>query len=360
MAIQSSGTITIQDIVDEFGGTTPHSLSEYYRNGSFVPGNNTGVPTSGLISISDFYGGVNEIVIQTGNATNLNLASVFGSGWTSTVPKRLIIPSGITVGGTNTHAILAPAGMAGTLVMDITGNVHGYGGASNGGTGGNAIHLLSTSGVTINLNSGGNILAGGGGGGQGGQGGQGGTGGNGGQGGTGLLNGRDQFAGGSGGSGGAGGAGGQGGAGGVGQGYNQSAGSGSAGAAGASGNAGSGGSPGAGSGGYAGGTGGNGGQGGQGGQGGHGGAGGSFGNSGSAGTGGSQGSGGSGGGTGSPGNCYGNCAFFQMFGIGNPSGGSGGSAGSSGSGGSAGGIAGYYIFGRSSITFNNSGTVAGR
>lgn len=56
MALQSSGTITIQDIVDEFGGTAPHSLSEYYRNGAYVPSSNTGVPTSGTISLSDFYG----------------------------------------------------------------------------------------------------------------------------------------------------------------------------------------------------------------------------------------------------------------------------------------------------------------
>lgn len=56
MALQSSGTITIQDIADEFGGTAPHSLSEYYRNGAYVGSSNTGVPTSGTISLSDFYG----------------------------------------------------------------------------------------------------------------------------------------------------------------------------------------------------------------------------------------------------------------------------------------------------------------
>ena len=58
MALPSSGTLTIQDIVNEFGGSAPHSLSEYYRGGSRVqnvPFNN-GVPTSGAISISDFYG----------------------------------------------------------------------------------------------------------------------------------------------------------------------------------------------------------------------------------------------------------------------------------------------------------------
>lgn len=49
MAIVSSGTISIQSIVNEFGGSAPHSLSEYY-------GVAAGIPSSGTISISHFYG----------------------------------------------------------------------------------------------------------------------------------------------------------------------------------------------------------------------------------------------------------------------------------------------------------------
>lgn len=58
MAIQGSGQITINDIITEFGGTSPHSLSEYYRGGSLVPdaSSNSSVPTSGQIELSDFYG----------------------------------------------------------------------------------------------------------------------------------------------------------------------------------------------------------------------------------------------------------------------------------------------------------------
>lgn len=63
MALPSSGTLSIQDIVDEFGGTAPHSLSEYYRNGAYVGSNNTGVPTSGTISLSDFYGATAATVV---------------------------------------------------------------------------------------------------------------------------------------------------------------------------------------------------------------------------------------------------------------------------------------------------------
>lgn len=49
MVLQSSGPISIGDVAAEFGGAAPHSLSEYY-------GVAPGIPTSGIISLSDFYG----------------------------------------------------------------------------------------------------------------------------------------------------------------------------------------------------------------------------------------------------------------------------------------------------------------
>ena len=106
MASQTSGPISIQDIVDEFGGTAPHSLSEYYRNGGLVPGNNTNVPESGAISLQDFYGATNASVI-TLDATqeNVETATLFGADWTSSIPKRLVINSGVTVGGTGAFAL---------------------------------------------------------------------------------------------------------------------------------------------------------------------------------------------------------------------------------------------------------------
>tara|TARA_B100002019_G_scaffold48718_2_gene41317 strand:+ start:3063 stop:3923 length:861 start_codon:yes stop_codon:yes gene_type:complete len=58
MTIVSSGQITMNDIVAEFGGSGQHGLTEYYRGGSFVSNNslNTSIPTSGQISLTDFYG----------------------------------------------------------------------------------------------------------------------------------------------------------------------------------------------------------------------------------------------------------------------------------------------------------------
>jgi len=57
MTLQSSGAISLSDIAAEFGGSTPHSLSEYY-------GVDTGVPSSGTISFSDFYGTSNVTYIM--------------------------------------------------------------------------------------------------------------------------------------------------------------------------------------------------------------------------------------------------------------------------------------------------------
>lgn len=58
MALQTSGSISLLNIANEFGGSTPHSLSEYY-------GADSGIPSSGTISIGDFYGASDVFVPQT-------------------------------------------------------------------------------------------------------------------------------------------------------------------------------------------------------------------------------------------------------------------------------------------------------
>lgn len=87
MALQTSGTITLLDIQNEFGGSSPISLSEYYRGGSYVPNVsvNNNIPTSGAISLSNFYGGTNLLpyangtdYVSNGSATS-SLTSDYGS-----------------------------------------------------------------------------------------------------------------------------------------------------------------------------------------------------------------------------------------------------------------------------------------
>lgn len=57
MVLQSSGSISFNDIQTEFGGTNPISLNEYYLNGLYTTGTGaTGIPTSGAISLNNFYG----------------------------------------------------------------------------------------------------------------------------------------------------------------------------------------------------------------------------------------------------------------------------------------------------------------
>lgn len=69
MTLPTSGTISLTDIQNEFGGTSPTSLSEYYAGGAYVAsgtsGTNGAVPSSGTISLSNFYGTAAFLDTQT-------------------------------------------------------------------------------------------------------------------------------------------------------------------------------------------------------------------------------------------------------------------------------------------------------
>ena len=74
MTLPTSGPLSLADIQGEFGGSNPISLSEYYAGGAYVPAGTTGtngpVPSSGAISISNFYG--TSAVIVTFNDFSLS------------------------------------------------------------------------------------------------------------------------------------------------------------------------------------------------------------------------------------------------------------------------------------------------
>lgn len=75
MALPASGALSIGDIAGEFGGAVPHALSEYY-------GAAAGVPASGTIAISDFYG--TSSIVDSVNLFNPDFTSavmVTGYGW---------------------------------------------------------------------------------------------------------------------------------------------------------------------------------------------------------------------------------------------------------------------------------------
>jgi hypothetical protein len=171
MAVPASGTVSLDDIQTEFGGANPVSLSEYYRDGTYVTSNNTGVPTSGAVSVSDFYGAVKQFIFTiTANTQEADLATLAtAAGWDGVAPIAATIDSGVylwsddvAVGG------LAVASVPTGTTVDNYGYIIGRGG--DGGfrtiapqSGGPAL-INSVVGITINNMSGGYIAGGGGGG----------------------------------------------------------------------------------------------------------------------------------------------------------------------------------------------------
>jgi hypothetical protein len=193
MTLPASGPITFAQLQAEYsgyGGAYPIALTEYYRGGSYVrsvypdgTGSiNTNVPTSGTISMSNFYNGqgVFRLTFTVGGSSygNFNLSSVLTSyGWNGTLPvdATVIIPAGVTVYGfgyAGAAALTVNSLPAGSYV-NITNNgiIAGYGGfgagtAAAGGAGGVGLSI-STPTNLINNNA---IFGGGGGGGGGGAG----------------------------------------------------------------------------------------------------------------------------------------------------------------------------------------------
>lgn len=58
MTLPASGPLTAEMIRAQYGGSLPFRIRDYLRGGGLVPntGANAGVPTSGAISFSSFYG----------------------------------------------------------------------------------------------------------------------------------------------------------------------------------------------------------------------------------------------------------------------------------------------------------------
>lgn len=161
MAIVNTGTVSLADIQTEFGGTPPTEMEEYYR-GLEVPDalENQGVPTSGTISLSDFYGSQNityliNLSFDT-TPTSVVIGSVelqqgFNSSAAISIPDYVSDVSVVVVGGGGGGAAAkgtsggsvssnAPGGGGGALAWanDISVNplLNYYVGVGTGGTGG--------------------------------------------------------------------------------------------------------------------------------------------------------------------------------------------------------------------------------
>lgn len=102
MAIKASGSLSFADIRNEFGGPTPAYLGNYYRGGSLVPNGpaeNNNIPTSGTISLSQFYGATNIFnATFTGNFVRMDLRTeLINRGWNQSAPVRAYFAPGTVV-----------------------------------------------------------------------------------------------------------------------------------------------------------------------------------------------------------------------------------------------------------------------
>jgi len=55
MTLQTSGAISLSQVQSEYGGSNPISMSEYYRNGSYVPSSNVGSYSSYQANVNSYY-----------------------------------------------------------------------------------------------------------------------------------------------------------------------------------------------------------------------------------------------------------------------------------------------------------------
>ena len=168
MPLPESGQISLVNVATEFGDASPHSLTEFYSAG-------TGIPSSGAISLIQFYGLSSEFAFTKTVSSNTQEYSLntdlTANGWDGSSPVNvsITINSGIYVWSDDT----AIAGFTiGTLPAGSTVSI-----INNGyiiGKGGRGAPITSTNGgdaikieydVSITNNS---YIAGGGGGGGGG------------------------------------------------------------------------------------------------------------------------------------------------------------------------------------------------
>jgi len=124
MTIKRSGIISLADIQNEFGGTAPISISEYYRSGAYTTANNIPVPTTGFVSINQFYGASKYTPGNTG---------IIWSG-----NRSVILPP--NSGNTIYYYCIGGGGGGGGGSSRIG---YGYGAGGGGGSGGNSYGSFS-------------------------------------------------------------------------------------------------------------------------------------------------------------------------------------------------------------------------
>jgi len=178
MPTPSSGAISFTDITNEFGVAGTRSISRYY-------GLDAGIPNSGQIKFSDFYGKIINATRTIGASTNYNARNDFTNSsivggyksaatvYSNNLPVKYYLIVNGTIGASDTSTTALDTGTfpAGSSIY-LTNNNYIVGAGGNGGNansgggsnGGPALTLRLTTYITNN----GTIGGGGGGGGAGG------------------------------------------------------------------------------------------------------------------------------------------------------------------------------------------------
>ena len=169
MTLPSSGPLSLSDIQGEFGGSNPISLSEYYAGGGLVPPGTSGtygaVPSSGTISIQNFYGTTaftpvtntytsgsgNETVPSGASSLTLTVVGAGGSGGNSYTDFGSDVYNSGGGGGGAGYSIITRSVVSGDWSTTIAYSVGTSGGVSSTTTG-----SLSAGAVSLTGGGGGN------------------------------------------------------------------------------------------------------------------------------------------------------------------------------------------------------------
>lgn len=121
MTLQSSGAISLLDIQNEFGGSNPISISEYYSA-------DTGVPASSTISFDDFYGTsdytpISSVTITASPSSGNNSNSCFRDDDTCSTSASVTLTVNVT-GGDSANFIYnwTKVGTGGNFSTSANGN----------------------------------------------------------------------------------------------------------------------------------------------------------------------------------------------------------------------------------------------
>lgn len=126
MPIKTSGSLTISDIVAEFGGTAPYDIGDYYRGGGVVPNKNINsqIPLAGSgqpIKFSQFYGASKIIEMSYslwggGGAGGQGFEDGVGSGQANGGQDTVIM----TRASYNSLVASNPGGLPTTIGLQVT------------------------------------------------------------------------------------------------------------------------------------------------------------------------------------------------------------------------------------------------